>query len=98
MSSQQPDIQTQTHIAHDSKGQHIQVTSYQPDWTRSDEYHNSFILKQDESLTQALANQKSNGLPDIAVSEAQGKLLHLIARSIGAKRALELGTLGGYVV
>ncbi|MQY17351.1 O-methyltransferase [Nocardia macrotermitis] len=36
------------------------------------------------------------GLPAIDVSPAQGKFLHLIARSIGARRVLEIGTLGGY--
>lgn len=36
------------------------------------------------------------GLPPIDVSPAQGKFLHLIARSIGARRVLEIGTLGGY--
>nr|WP_245530363.1 O-methyltransferase [Cellulomonas flavigena] len=36
------------------------------------------------------------GLPDIAVSAAQGRLLELLARSVGARRILEIGTLGGY--
>jgi predicted O-methyltransferase YrrM len=89
------DTQAQTHVAHDSHGGQIHVTSYQPDWTRSDEYHNSFVLKADESLDKALAHQRSSDLPDIAVSEAHGKLLYLVARSIGAKRVLEVGTLGG---
>ena len=35
-------------------------------------------------------------LPAIAVSPPQGKLLHLLARSIGARSVLEIGTLGGY--
>ena len=36
------------------------------------------------------------GLPAIQVSPAQGKLLHLLAKSIGARNVLEIGTLGGY--
>ncbi|HEX7781128.1 MAG TPA: O-methyltransferase, partial [Vicinamibacterales bacterium] len=36
------------------------------------------------------------GLPAISVSPSQGKLLNVLARAIGARRILELGTLGGY--
>ncbi|KAK7693600.1 hypothetical protein QCA50_003169 [Cerrena zonata] len=66
------------------------------DWTRSDHYHNSFLIPKDEALDFALKNSDDNGLPPIAVSPAQGKLLNLIARSINAKRIIEVGTLGGY--
>lgn len=65
------------------------------DWVRSDRYHNSFLLPQDDILAGALSNQAAHGLPDIAVSPAQGKLLKLLAMSIGAKRILEVGTLAG---
>lgn len=40
-------------------------------------------------------NSKTNGPLDIAVIPAQGKFLHLLARSIDAKKILEIGTLGG---
>ncbi|PVG02811.1 S-adenosyl-L-methionine-dependent methyltransferase [Serendipita vermifera] len=66
------------------------------DWTRSDEYHNSFLIKPDRDLQNALQRSEETGLPDIAVSDAQGKFLHLYIKSIKAKRALEVGTLGGY--
>ncbi|MFZ0325310.1 MAG: O-methyltransferase, partial [Actinomycetes bacterium] len=36
------------------------------------------------------------GLPDIAVSPPQGALLGLLASMVGARRVLEIGTLGGY--
>ncbi|KAI0341707.1 O-methyltransferase [Trametopsis cervina] len=65
-------------------------------WVRSDKYHNSFLLKPDEVLDHAQQTSRDNGLPDIAVSAAQGKYLSLVARSIQAKRILEVGTLGGY--
>ena len=68
-----------------------------PRWTRSDLYHNSFLLRPDEALDHALSASKVAGLPKIAVSAAQGKLLYLLAKSIGAKRVLEVGTLGGCV-
>lgn len=67
------------------------------DWARSDTYHNSFLLTKDEALDNALKNSTTNGLPDIAVSAAQGKFLMLLAQSIGVKRILEVGTLGGSV-
>lgn len=68
------------------------------DWERSDNYHNSHLLQKDQTLDFTLQNSDANGLPAIAVSPAQGKLLNLLAKSIGAKRILEVGTLGGWVV
>jgi len=65
-------------------------------WTRTDAYHQSFLLPRDEVLEKNRENSKANGLMDIAVDPAQGKFLHLLARSIGAKKILEIGTLGGY--
>jgi len=65
-------------------------------WTKSDLYHNSFLIPEDEVLERIVTNSKENGLRNVAVSAAQGKFLHLIARSIGAKKILEVGTLGGY--
>ncbi|KAH7911889.1 O-methyltransferase [Hygrophoropsis aurantiaca] len=67
-----------------------------PDWIRSDEYHNSFLIRTDEGLAHARQHSTKQGLPDIAVSAAQGKLLKLLAQSISAKSILEVGTLGGY--
>ncbi|KAJ3901018.1 O-methyltransferase-domain-containing protein [Lentinula edodes] len=66
------------------------------DWTKSDAYHNSFLIPKDEVMEFALKNSIDKGLPDIAVSPAQGKLLNLLAQSVGAKHILEVGTLGGY--
>jgi predicted O-methyltransferase YrrM len=64
------------------------------DWKRSDEYHNSFLIPKDDVLDAIMKNNKDQGLPDIAVSEAQGKFLHLLVKSLGVKRILEVGTLG----
>ncbi|KAJ3567928.1 hypothetical protein NP233_g6042 [Leucocoprinus birnbaumii] len=47
-------------------------------------------------ITQRSRKCEEQGLPDIAVPAVQGKFLNLLLRSIGAKRVLELGTLGGY--
>ncbi|CAK5284902.1 unnamed protein product [Mycena citricolor] len=77
------------------QAQDFQATSL-ADWARSDQYHNSFLLPADTVLDNALKNSAAHGLPDIAVSAAQGKFLSLLVRSIGAKKILEVGTLGGY--
>lgn len=63
-------------------------------WARSDRYHNERLIPADDVLDHAL--QTSASLPNIAVSKAQGKFLHLLAKSIQAKHILEVGTLGGY--
>ena len=65
-------------------------------WSDVDNYFEDALIGNDPALDAAReANQKA-GLPDIAVSPNQGKLLHLMARMIGARRILEVGTLGGY--
>ncbi|KAF9262235.1 O-methyltransferase family 3 protein [Marasmius fiardii PR-910] len=68
----------------------------QETWTREDNFQSSFLIPKDDALDFAVKNSTQNGLPQIAVSAAQGKFLYLIAKSIGAKRILEVGTLGGY--
>ena len=74
------------------------ISTNPDDWAKSDAYHNSFLIPKDDALEFALKNSVDNGLPEIAVSKAQGKFLNLSARSIGAKRILEVGTLGGYMM
>jgi predicted O-methyltransferase YrrM len=54
------------------------------------------VLPEDAVLTEALRACEAAGLPSINVSPPQGKLLWLIAKLHGAKRILEIGTLGGY--
>ena len=65
-------------------------------WTQVDEYIEGLFLPDDPALAAALADSDAAGLPAIAVSPAQGKLLMLLARAVGARRILEIGTLGGY--
>jgi predicted O-methyltransferase YrrM len=65
-------------------------------WTAVDEYIGALLAPHDEALQAALADSEAAGLPAIQVSPAQGKLLHLLARTIGARTVLEFGTLGGY--
>lgn len=65
-------------------------------WNEVDAYIEDRLVGEDEALSDAIRESAAAGLPAIAVSAAQGKLLHLLAMSIGAKRILEIGTLGGY--
>lgn len=65
-------------------------------WTAVDQYVSGLLIPQDPALDAAQQASHAAGLPAISVSAAQGKLLHLIARIRGARRVLEIGTLGGY--
>ncbi|HKO22564.1 MAG TPA: O-methyltransferase [Candidatus Eisenbacteria bacterium] len=65
-------------------------------WADVDRYIGDTVVPQDEVLTQAIRASEAAGLPSIAVSASQGKLLHIIARAMGVRSALEIGTLGGY--
>jgi predicted O-methyltransferase YrrM len=65
-------------------------------WTAVDDYLCETLVTSDPALDAALAASVQAGLPAINVSPNQGKLLHLIARIHGARRILEIGTLGGY--
>lgn len=65
-------------------------------WTAVDDYFTEALIPADPVLDAARARSAAEGLPDIAVSPTQGALLNLIARIHGARRILEVGTLGGY--
>jgi predicted O-methyltransferase YrrM len=65
-------------------------------WTAVDRYICERLLPDDAVLEAALAGSDAAGLPPIAITPPQGKLLELLVRIHGARRILELGTLGGY--
>jgi predicted O-methyltransferase YrrM len=65
-------------------------------WTAVDAYLSEHLVEPDPVLDAALADSDRAGLPAIQVTALQGKLLQLLARATGARRILELGTLGGY--
>lgn len=65
-------------------------------WRRVDTYLTDTLVGHDPNLEQAVADQNAAGLPPIEVAPVNGKLLHLLARMTGAKRVLEIGTLGAY--
>jgi caffeoyl-CoA O-methyltransferase len=54
------------------------------------------FAEEDDVLKSAVADTEKNGMPLIQVSPENGKFLQLLMKMIGAKRVLELGTLGGY--
>src|ERR1700722_6892433 len=65
-------------------------------FTAVEQYITTNLIPSNQLLTEALEANTRAGLPSIDVSPTQGKLLHLLARMQGAKRILEIGTLGGY--
>jgi caffeoyl-CoA O-methyltransferase len=64
--------------------------------TRIDDYIENLFAPQDEALEAAVRESRRAGLPQIQVSPNEGKLLQLLAELVGARRILEIGTLGGY--
>jgi predicted O-methyltransferase YrrM len=65
-------------------------------WAAVDEYLGALLVPPDPVLDEVLAASAGAGLPPFHVSAPQGKLLMLLARLQGARRVLEIGTLGGY--
>jgi predicted O-methyltransferase YrrM len=65
-------------------------------WTAVDQYINGLLVPSDPILDATLQSSSAANLPSIQVSPPQGKLLHLLARLMGARNILEIGTLGGY--
>jgi predicted O-methyltransferase YrrM len=65
-------------------------------WSEVDSYIADRLLPADPLMDEVLANNAKGRLPPIDVSAAQGRYLELLVRMTGAKRILEIGTLGGY--
>src|SRR5689334_19892061 len=65
-------------------------------WTAVDRYATDLLVRPADALVAALAANHAAGLPSIDVSAPQGKFLRLLAQVMGARRILEVGTLGGY--
>jgi predicted O-methyltransferase YrrM len=65
-------------------------------WDAVDRYFGELFSPADPALDSALRDSEAAGLPPIQVSAAQGKLLMLLARAIGARNILEIGTLAAY--
>ncbi|MFF8604901.1 O-methyltransferase [Streptomyces sp. NPDC015346] len=65
-------------------------------WTAVDRYLTDLLVPADDTLAATLADSTAAGLPEIAVAPNQGKLLNLLVAIQGARKVLEIGTLGGY--
>ncbi len=65
-------------------------------WSAVDRYISEQLVPADPALDAAQRDSEAAGLPPIAVTPNQGRLLELLARVQGARTILELGTLGGY--
>jgi predicted O-methyltransferase YrrM len=61
-----------------------------------DKYIENLFVPSDPALEQNLIDAEAAGLPAIAVAPAQGRMMYILAKMSGAKRILEIGTLGGY--
>ncbi|BCJ64028.1 O-methyltransferase [Polymorphospora rubra] len=65
-------------------------------WDSVDRYFSDLLIPADPVLTAVLRANQEAGLPAMDVAPNQGKLLMLLARISGARRVLEIGTLGAY--
>ncbi|WP_438853920.1 O-methyltransferase [Agromyces sp. M3QZ16-3] len=65
-------------------------------WRRVDDYLAATLLDDDPALTAARRDSLAAGLPSIEVTPLAGRFLEMLARMTGARRVLEIGTLGGY--
>ena len=65
-------------------------------WSDVDHYIEDTLLGRDDALEACLGDAEAAGMPAISVTPAQGRLLFVLAQSMGARRILEIGTLAGY--
>src|SRR5690606_1863084 len=65
-------------------------------WRAADDFLAETLVGHDPALEASLAAQRDAGMPEIEVAPVSGKLLNLLVRISGARRVLEIGTLGGY--
>lgn len=64
-------------------------------YEKVEKYVEPFLIGEDDALAHTIENCAENNLPPIRVSATQGKFMMMQAKLIGAKRILEVGTLGG---
>ena len=65
-------------------------------WRATSDYLSDVFGSPDEQLSTLMPRAVAAGLPDIAVDAAVGRLLSVLLRAVGARTAIEVGTLGGY--
>lgn len=65
-------------------------------WRAVDQYFTETLVGHDPALEAAIRDQNAAGLPPIEVAPVNAKFLHLLVRIAGARRVLEIGTLGAF--
>jgi predicted O-methyltransferase YrrM len=83
-------------LGDDTGKQDMRASTMEDQWTAVDRYIAEMLVAPDSALDAVLETSAAAGLPAINVSPNQGKLLQIFARLVGARRILEIGTLGGY--
>src|SRR5438270_13814866 len=68
----------------------------QETWAAVDRYFGTLLAPEDEALSACMNSNQEAGLPSIDVPALLGKFLNLMVRISGARKVLEIGTLGGY--
>lgn len=63
---------------------------------RLERYTAELFAPEDDTLVAIRSRHATEDLPDILISAAEGRLIHVLLRAVGAVRVLEVGTLGGY--
>jgi predicted O-methyltransferase YrrM len=65
-------------------------------WADVDRYFGELLAPEDHALSASMEANRASGLPSIDVPALLGKFLELMIRLSGARRVLEIGTLGAY--
>lgn len=86
----------QIESGHDDSHEMVEERLSEKNWAEVDEFIAGLFVGSDPVLDAAMKASEKAGLPEIEVSPSYGKLLFLLAKMIGARKILEIGTLGGY--
>ena len=65
-------------------------------WAAVDSYYEDLMVRSDPRFNKIIEASNEAGLPPISITSSLGKLLELLVRFLGARRILEIGTLGGF--
>jgi len=65
-------------------------------WKRVDQYFTDALIASGDGFNAAMEANRKADLPAIDVTALQGKFLEILVRATGARRVLEIGTLGGF--
>ena len=73
------------------------IMTFEPETTRDlTRYVRAWFAPEDTVLRTVRSNAQAQDLPEIQIRPEEGQILYFLARMIGARRILEIGTLAGY--